>query len=340
MLATPAVVMPLTQTFAGRSSMKAPVQSPAREMVSRKPGWAGCGDVGEGVPLLQRAAADRRGGAREGGLAVVEAGQHDVGGGAFEAYGDLAQPEPGQGDAEGDDREDGHLEGAGAGEEGVGPEEEQGGPAAEAVDPLEVVVVAGPEGRQGRGHDERQEGQQGPADRHEGDIAGPDGQGQEPGRARQCPAHVQAAEVVDLPERPADLQGPARRSRSRQPEQEVDDVLLADDDGQGQVDERRVAHGPRRGRPTRVQEKEVGRDDQGRQPVVVHQAGVLEQPAGPRGERGEVDVLPLERGGHRTAPSRLARAPSRAVRSSAALSILPRSVSGRDGRGMTDSGTQ
>ena len=41
--ATPAVVMPLTHTWRGRSSINRPVQSPAREMVSRNPVWPGVG---------------------------------------------------------------------------------------------------------------------------------------------------------------------------------------------------------------------------------------------------------------------------------------------------------
>ncbi|GGY12567.1 hypothetical protein GCM10010384_17350 [Streptomyces djakartensis] len=45
MLATPAVVMPFTHTRSGRSSMKEPVQSPAREMVRRKPDSPGAGTL-------------------------------------------------------------------------------------------------------------------------------------------------------------------------------------------------------------------------------------------------------------------------------------------------------
>ena len=52
MFATPAVVMPLTHTRAGMSSMNDPVQSPAREMVSRNPGRPGA--VQEGEFVVQR----------------------------------------------------------------------------------------------------------------------------------------------------------------------------------------------------------------------------------------------------------------------------------------------
>ncbi len=45
MLATPAVVMPFTQTFAGMSSMNDPVQSPALEIVSRNPDSPGAGTL-------------------------------------------------------------------------------------------------------------------------------------------------------------------------------------------------------------------------------------------------------------------------------------------------------
>ncbi len=45
MLATPAVVMPFTQTRDGMSSMNEPVQSPAREIVSRKPDSPGVGTL-------------------------------------------------------------------------------------------------------------------------------------------------------------------------------------------------------------------------------------------------------------------------------------------------------
>jgi hypothetical protein len=45
MLPTPAVGMPLTHRWAGRSSIKAAVQSPARDMVNRNPLSPGAGTL-------------------------------------------------------------------------------------------------------------------------------------------------------------------------------------------------------------------------------------------------------------------------------------------------------
>lgn len=188
---------------------------------------------------------------------------------------------------------------------------------------------------QGGGDDEREEGQQGPADRRQGAVGCRDRQRQEPGRPGQCSADVQSAEVVDLPERPADLQRPGRRGPSGQPEEEVDDVLLADDHGEGEVGERRVAEGPRRQGPSRPQEGQVGRDHQSGQPVVVHHPRVLQEPPRRGGEGWEVGRLAHGCGRHRATANR-----SSAIRSRACLSILPRSVSGKCVRAMTRSGTQ
>lgn len=318
--------------------MNEPVQSPAREMVSRKPERPGAGTLAKechSLSGLRLIAVEEAG---EGRLAVVEAGQCHVRRGAFGADVHLAQPQPGQGHAERDDREDRERDRALAGEQGVGPEEREGAPAAEAVDLLEVVVTAGAEGRQGGGDDEREERQEGPADGHEGAVRCRDRQRQEPGRSRQRPAHVQSAEVVHLAERPADLQRPVRRGRGRQPEKEVDDVLLAYDDGEGEVGERGVPEGGGGQGPGGPQERRVGQQHQGRQAVVVHQAGVLEQTAGCGEERRELARVLVGAGrgrGHRATARR-----SSIMRSSACLSTLPRSVPGRSASGRTCSGTQ
>lgn len=105
--------------------------------------------------------------------------------------------------------------------------------------------------------------------------------GEEPAGAGECAADVEAAEVVDLREHPADPQRPVQRGGRGDPEEHVDYVLLADQDRQGEIRQHQVA---RRmcvqpvvaGEPD-SENDEVGRQHEGDQPVVVHQPRVFPQ---------------------------------------------------------------
>lgn len=212
-------------------------------------------------------------------------------GGPFDPYVHPAQTQPGQSDTEGDQSQYPEGDRPLRAQQCMRPEQYEGAPAAEAVDLLEVVVEAGAEGRQGGDDDDDEQGDEDPTQRDERQVGAVDGHHdrprEEPHRSGQCPSHVQSAEVVHLPERPPRLQRPARRSPSRQPEEEIDDVLLPYNHCEREVHEGRVADGLGVRRPTHRQQADVGQHHQGRQAVVVHQVGVLEEATGRGRERRE-----------------------------------------------------
>ena len=229
MFATPAVGMPLTQTCDGASSMNLPVQSPAREIVSRKPGSPGDGHVGERVPLAERVAADRGRRAGERRDAVVEPRERDVGGrhdqldrhprsrshgsamlNVTTARTQVCRARPATARCRG------------PGRTVCGPEQDERRPAAEPVHDLERVVPRGAERaarhrrRPARSttelqRDHRMVGidiQTPPAQLL---LVGGDRERQEPQRAGERAADVEPAEVVDLR---ASVRGPAAASSS------------------------------------------------------------------------------------------------------------------------------
>ncbi len=316
MLATPAVVMPLTHTCDGASSMNEPVQSPAREMVSRKPGRPGAGHVGERVPLLQRAAADRGGRPGERRHAVVEVDQRGVRGRPFDDDRHPAQPQPRQRDAHGEHGQHPHAR---SGRHRAALVERRPARSAPRTAPAPSSRRTGATSRTGRAggpgttaspshtmptssatsaYDTTSVAADTPGQPTRRLIGQRTDQHEEPQRPGHRAADVQPAEVVHLRQRPADLQRPVRRRPGGQPEQQVDDVLLPDQDRQREVRQRGVRDRPEghaAGRPPPAvhgeAEQHQVRGQHGRgEPVVVHQARVLEQPPQPGRLRGQHDL--------------------------------------------------
>src|SRR6185437_15485854 len=173
---------------------------------------------------------------------------------------------------------------------------------------------------------------------------------------------VEPAEMVDLAEGPADAQWPGDRSAGREPEQDIDDILLADQDcerevGQGRVRQvlQRRATGrrpPASGAERVRQQPEIHSEDKGNQPVVMAQRGPLpDAPQEVYRRRLAISTQIILVGGLVARPrlksrvthavaARSAPGTLTAVSSSAALSIFPRLVTGSSGSAYTAAGTQ
>ena len=210
-----------------------------------------------------------------------------------------AQPQPRQSDAEHDDREHPETRRTG-GRRRMQCEQCEDGPAAETVGPLEPVVLPGPECRQ-RQHDHRDQQRQD----HPGEGEGGRGEGK-PGGGAHRRTDVQAAEVVDLAHRPPDPQRPVDGHAGRQPEQQIDHVLLADQHREGEVGEHHRSTHRRLGI-----ERHVEQYDGGGEPVVMGERTALEPCAQRPSGGGETELR-----GHATATvTQPAGTPARADRS-------------------------
>ncbi len=249
-----------------------------------------------------------------------------------------AQPQPGQGDAERDDGEDARADRAPAREQGVRPEQRECASSRRTGGSSRSGRGDGSGTAAGRWRRSRRGGRPGSSSTVISGMSAPSAavtvtrQRQEPQRPGQRPAHVQPAEVVHLRERPAHLQRPGRRRPGRQPEQQVDDVLLADEDGQGEVGQGGVRRAVRRWSAGQLgaEEGQVRQEHQGGQAVVVHQAGVFEQRgAGAGRSGGQLAAVSWRVPGRGRRSSGHRHALLDRCRSSAALSTLPRSVSGQ-----------
>ena len=118
--------------------------------------------------------------------------------------------------------------------------------------------------------------------RHPGERA-------EPRRPGERGAGVDAADVVHLRDAPADPQRPGRRPATGEPEEDVEDVLLADEDGRGEVHDRQrrerrqraaVVDQPVAAVEVVAEQPEVDQHHRDDQPVVGHEPRVLEHPPG------------------------------------------------------------
>ena len=201
---------------------------------------------------------DRRRAHRRG--PVAEADDGGVRGRPLDADRHAPQPQPRRRDARRQEGEHPHLParrerleraGVPAGLQrevhGERPEEPDGGPAAEPVGVLEQVVRPAAHRRRGAGADEQAEADEaaGEGERRDGDarrLADPRdrrdrGERAQPRRSRQRAAHVDAADVVHVGDAPADPQRPGPRAAAGEPEQQVEDALLADQDRRGEVHE-------------------------------------------------------------------------------------------------------
>ncbi len=96
----------------------------------------------------------------------------------------------------------------------------------------------------------------------------------EPDRADDRAAHMQAAKVIDLAHHPADGKGPASRRAGGDLEEQVDDILLPHEDRHADIGEHEVGEGVEGdavARPESVDEDcRIHQSDQGDQTVVVH----------------------------------------------------------------------
>jgi hypothetical protein len=115
------------------------------------------------------------------------------------------------------------------------------------------------------------------------------GQRAEPCRPRERPADMDAADVVHLRDAPSNPQRPRARATPGESEERVEDVLLADEDSRGEVDQRER---PERGQGAAVVDQPVAavevvpeqhgvdQHDREDQPVVGHEPRVLGQAPG------------------------------------------------------------
>ena len=187
-------------------------------------------------------------------------------GGFGDFDGDFAECEPGRGYAEGDEREQVRGDGCEkrAGKRLVGwfeiadevdrvqPDKRESGPAEESVRGLVGVVVGGaePGEREENNGDEKKVDEIGEHEKCLGGFVvmvgcvedcGGDGEKNEPDGGGDGAAGVQAAEVIDLCERPAKGQGEMGGGEGGEGEEKVDEALLTDENGDGDVGDDEIA---------------------------------------------------------------------------------------------------